>query len=328
MMNRIIFSMLAAVAAIVLYSMSAAFAQSRADWPTKSLRLIVGAPAGSTVDILGRLAASKLAQTLGHQVIVDNRPGAAGNLGAELAAKSAPDGYTLLIITAAHAISVSLYSRLGYDLERDFSPVSLLSLTSFVLVVNPSLPIRSVKELLKLAKSKPGQLAFASAGNGSPPHLAGELFKSMAGVDIVHVPYRGDAPASTDVLSGHVPMMFMNIVLAMPNVRAGKLRALAVTGSTRAAVIPDVPTIAESGLAGYQVNGWWGILVPKETPAGVVARLSADLASIMRMPEVKERLEREGSEPVGSSPAQFAAHIKAEIGKWTPVVKASGARVD
>lgn len=328
MMRKSICFALATAVSLILYSAPAAFAQNRADWPTKSLRLIVGAPAGSTVDILGRLAAAKLPETLGHQVIVDNRPGAAGNLGAELAAKSAPDGYTLLIITAAHAISASLYSRLGYDLVRDFAPVSLLSLTSFVLVVNPSLPVRSVTELVKLAKSKPGQLAFASAGNGSPPHLAGELFKSMAGVDLVHIPYRGDAPALTDVLSGHVPMMFMNIVLAMPNVRAGKLRALAVTGSRRAAVIHNVPTVAESGLAGYQVNGWWGILVPRGTPAEVVARLSADLAKIMRLPDVKERLEREGSDPVGSSPEQFGAHIKAEIAKWAPVVKASGARVD
>ncbi|HYX90350.1 MAG TPA: tripartite tricarboxylate transporter substrate binding protein [Myxococcaceae bacterium] len=314
---------------LLVYFLSAtAGAETPNSWPARPLRLIVGAPAGSTVDFLGRLAATRLADRLGQSVVVENRPGAGGNVGAQVAAKAPADGYTLLIITAAHAISPSLYSNLGYDLLKDFDPVSLLSMTSFVLVVNPELPVRSVKELIQLAGSKPGELAFASAGNGSPPHLAGELFTGMAKVKMVHVPYKGDAPAVNDLLSGRVPVMFLNIVLAMPHVRGEKLRPLATTGARRAAVLPDVPTVAESGLEGFEVNGWWGIMVPHGTPQPIIARLSGELGKIMQLPELRERLTSEGSEPVGSTPQRFEAFIRAEIQKWAPVVKASGAHVD
>lgn len=317
-----------ACAVVWITSSGAAVAQTAAQWPTRPVKLIVGAPAGSTVDLLGRLVSSRLSETLGQQVVVENHPGAGGNLGAQMAARAPADGYTLVLVTAAHAISVSLYHKLGYDLMKDLQPVSLLSLTSFVLVVNPSASVRSVQELIQLAKSKSGQLAYASAGNGSPPHLAGELFSQMARVKLTHVPYKGDAPAVTDLLSGQVPMMFLNIVLAAPHIRSQKLRAVAVTGARRAAVLPDVPTVAESGLPGYEVNGWWGMMVPRGTPQPIVRRLSGDLEKIMRLPEVKERLSKEGGEPMGSTPERFEAHLRSEIDKWAPLVKASGASVD
>jgi tripartite-type tricarboxylate transporter receptor subunit TctC len=298
-------------------------------YPNHVIRLVVPFPAGGTTDILARAAAQKLTESLGQPVVVDNRPGAGGNIGADLVAKSTPDGYTLLMGTVGtHAINPSLYAKMPYDHVKDFVPVVLVAGVPNVLVVNPSLPVNSVADLIKLAKSKPGAINFASSGSGTSIHLSGELFKTMAGVDMTHVPYKGSAPALSDLIGGQVQLMFDNLPSALPQIKAGKLRAIAVTSLNRAPVLPDVPTIAESGLPGFEASSWFGVLAPAGTPAPVVAKLNAEVNKWLQSPEAREQLLAQGAVAAGGTPEQFAAHIRAETEKWAKVVKASGAKVD
>lgn len=297
-------------------------------YPAKPVRVIVPFPPGAGVDIVTRLVTPKLGEALGQQFVADNRAGAAGNIGAEVAARAAPDGYTLLMAPASIAISQTLYKKLGYSLERDFEPVSLLASTPFVLVVHPSLPARNVKELIALARAKPGELAFASTGNGSTPHLTTEIFRMQAKLSLVHVPYKGTPLAVTDLLSGQVQMMFANALSVLPHVEAKRLRALAVSSSKRSAAVRDLPTVAESGVPGFDTSTWFGMLAPAGTPKEIVSRLGGGLRKIVQMPDVRERLVSQGADPIGSTPEDFRAHIKAEIAKWGRAVQASGARVD
>jgi tripartite-type tricarboxylate transporter receptor subunit TctC len=277
---------------------------------------------------MARTVVQKLGESLGATIVIDNRGGAGGTIGTELVAKSPPDGYVLLVVSASHAINPGLYRKLPYDSVRDFAPVTMLTSGPGLLVVHPSVPVRTVKEFIALARSRPGQLNYASAGIGTPPHLAGELFKTLAGVDIVHVPYKGNGPAYTDLIGGHVSVMFPTIPTAIPHVRAGKLRALAVTTRSRTAITPELPTISESGVPGYDVSSWYGLLAPAGTPAAAVARLQREIAKVLRLPDVSEKLMAQGLDLVGNTPEEFAAILKSEIAKWAKVVTASGARVD
>ncbi len=302
---------------------------SAQSYPNRTIRLVVPFPAAGTTDILARAAAQKLTEAFGQSVVVDNRPGAAGNIGSDLVAKSAPDGYTLLMGTVGtHAINPSLYSKMPYDHVKDFVPVVLVAGVPNVLVVNPALPVNSVADLIKLAKDKPGQINFASSGSGTSIHLSGELFKTMAGVDITHIPYKGSSPALTDLIGGQVQIMFDNLPSALPQIKAGKLRAIAVTSSKRAPVLPDVPTISESGVPGFEASSWFGMLAPAGTPAPIVARINAEVNKWLQSAEARERLLSQGAEAAGGSPEHFANHIRAESEKWAKVVKASGAKVD
>jgi tripartite-type tricarboxylate transporter receptor subunit TctC len=298
-------------------------------YPDKPIRLVVPFPAGGTTDILARAVGQKLGEHLGQQVVVDNKPGAGGNIGSDIVAKSAPDGYTLVMGTVGtHAINASLYKKMPYDHIKDFVPVSLVALVPNILVVHPSVPANSVKELIAYAKANPGKLNFASSGNGTSIHLSGELFKTTAGVEMTHVPYKGSAPAVTDLLGGQVQLMFDNMPSALPHVKAGKLKALGVTTAKRFPAAPDIPAIAEAGVPGYEASSWFGVLAPAGTPKEIVNKLSSEIAKILQTPEIKERLLSQGAEPVGNTPDQFAAFIKAETAKWAKVVKESGATVD
>jgi tripartite-type tricarboxylate transporter receptor subunit TctC len=262
-------------------------------------------------------------------VVVDNRAGAGGNIGADAVAKSAPDGYTLLMgFVGTHAINPSLYSKMPYDNVKDFEPVTLVAVVTIVLVVNPSVPATSINELIALARSKPGELTFGSPGHGTPQHLAGELFNSIAGVQMLHVPYKGAVPALTDLLGGQLSMIFSSMPPALPHIKNGKLRALGVTSATRSPATPELPTIAESGLKGYVVNNWYGILAPRGTPKEIVAKLNAEIVKILKMPDVKESLSAQGAEPFTSTPQQFAVYIKEETEKWAKIIKYSGVQVE
>lgn len=295
-------------------------------YPSKPIRLIAASSPGSAVDIVSRLLAPRLSEALGQQVVVDNRAGAGGNLGAELAARSSPDGYTLFMATPAHAINSSLHSKLSYDLVRDFAPISLLTTGHYMLVVHPTVPAKSVKELIALAKSRPGKLNYASAGNGNATHLAGELFNIMAGVKTVHIPYKGGGPARTELLGGQVDFMFHNITAVLGDAQTGRLRALAVTGPKRALAAPDIPAVAEAGLPGYDITSWFGVMAPTGTLQDVLARLHREFVRVVQLPDVKERLAALGSEPVGSTQSEFAAFVKTEIAKWAKVIKSAGIR--
>jgi tripartite-type tricarboxylate transporter receptor subunit TctC len=298
-------------------------------YPNRTLRLVVPFPAGGTTDILARAAAQKLTESLGQSVVVDNRPGAAGNIGSDIVAKSVPDGYTLLMGTVGtHAINPSLYAKMPYDHVKDFMPVVLVAAVPNVLVVNPSLPVKSVSDLIKLAKAKPGEINFASSGSGTSIHLSGELFKTMAHVDMTHVPYKGSAPALTDLIGGQVQIMFDNLPSSLAQIKAGKLRAIAVTSQKRAPALPDVPTIAESGLPGFEATSWFGVLAPAGTPFPVVARINSEINKWLQTPEAREQLLAQGAAAAGGTPESFAAHIRAETDKWAKVVKESGAKVD
>ena len=293
-------------------------------YPTKPVRVIAPSSPGSGIDIVGRFVSQKLSDNTGQQFVVDNRAGAGANLAAEIAAKAVPDGYTLFLGTPSHVINPSLYRRLDYDIVRDFAPISQLTNGFYVIVVNPAVPAKSVKELIALAKARPGQLNFASAGIGNATHLAGELFKSLAQVDIVHVPYKGSGPALTDLLGGQVQLMFSNITAAIPHIKSGRLRALGVTGLQRTQSAPDIPTVNESGLKGYSVTSWYGLLAPAGTPQAIIGKLNAEIVKILRQPDLKERLSSEGAEPAPSTPAEFAALIKTEIAKWGKVIASAG----
>lgn len=304
---------------------AAAHAQS---WPSKPIRYIVPFPPGGATDILARSIADKLGPALGQPVIVENRAGAAGNIGTELAAKAAPDGYTILMVTVAQSISETLYAKLGYNLMRDLAPVILVARVPNVMVVHPSVPARSVKEFIDYAKANPGKVNFASSGSGTSIHMSGELFKLLSGVDIVHVPYKGSAAALTDLIGGQVSVMFDNLPPSMPHIRSGKLRPLAITTTTRYPTLPDLPTMVEAGVPGYESSSWFGIMAPAGTPKDIIARLNAEARKIMALPDVRERFDQQGAIASPGSPEDFDAFIRAEIAKWGKVVKASGAKVD
>ena len=317
------------MAAGALLAAFALLSHAQAPFPSKPIRIVVPFPAGGTTDILARAVAQKLTETLGQSVVVDNRPGAGGNIGAELVAKSPPDGYTLLMGTVGtHAINASLYAKMPYDHVKDFAPVILVAGVPNVLVVNPSVPANNVQELIAYIKANPGKVNFASSGSGTSIHLAGELFKTMAGVSMTHVPYKGSAPAVTDLLGGQVQLMFDNLPSALPQIKAGKLRALAVTSAQRASALPDVPTVAEAGLPGFDATSWFGLLAPAGTPKDVVAKLNAEVAKWLASPEAREKLASQGAIAAGQSPEDFTRHIAAETAKWQKVVKESGAKVD
>ena len=325
-MRRLSRRRLLITAAAVAFAPLPALAQSA--WPNKPVRIVVPfAPAGTT-DILARALAPELSRAFGQPFIIENKPGAGGNLGADLVAKSG-DGHTLLMGTVGtHAINPALYARMPYDHVKDFAPVILVAAVPNVLVVHPSVPATTVAELIAYAKANPGKLNFASSGSGTSIHLAGELFKVMAGVQMTHVPYKGSAPAIADLLGGQVQLMFDNLPSALPQIRAGKLRALAVTSSQRAAALPDVPTIAESGLPGYEASSWFGLLAPAGTPADIVAKINGEVARWLASPEAKEKLLAQGANAAGGTPEDFVRHIAAETAKWQKVVKESGAKVD
>ena len=297
------------------------------NYPAKTVRMVVGYPPGGPTDVLARIVSQKLTQTWGQQVIVDNRPGASGMIGAEFTARAAPDGYTLLMVPVTYAVTPSLFSKMTYDVEKDLAPVAQVAAAPFILVVHPTLPVKTVKDLITLARSRPGQLNFASASTGGMPHLAGELFNSMTGVKMVHIPYKGAAPATTDLLSGQITLMFNNMLSAMPQVKAGRLRAVAVTSLKRSAAAPELPTIAET-VPGYEANGWYGAFAPAATSKDLINRVNAEMNRIMKMPDVTQRLAGDGVEAVGTTPEQFGAYLKQEIAKWGKVVKASGAKAD
>jgi tripartite-type tricarboxylate transporter receptor subunit TctC len=327
MNRRTLLAALAASLAVAAAVPPAALAQTA--FPTRPIRIVVPFPPGGTTDILARAAAQKMAEAWKEQAVVDNRPGAGGNIGAELVAKAPPDGYTMLMGTVGtHSINASLYAKMPYDHVRDFAPVILVAAVPNVLVVHPSVPVNSVAELIAYAKANPGRLNFASSGSGTSIHLAGELFKVMAGVTMTHVPYKGSAPAIADLVGGQVQLMFDNLPSALPQIKAGRLRALGVTSAQRAPALPDVPTIAESGLPGYEASSWFGLLAPAGTPKDVVAKVNGEVARWLASPEAKEKLLSQGANAAGGTPEDFARHIAAETAKWQQVVKASGAKVD
>ena len=294
-------------------------------YPSKAIRLIVPSTPGGSVDTLARTLAPKLSEKWGQQVVVDNRAGAGGAIGAELVAKSPPDGYTLIMATiASAATNVSLRKNLPYDPVKDFAPITLVATQNLMLVVHPSVPAKNVKDLIALAKKQPGQLSFASAGNGTGGHLSGELFKLLAGIDLLHIPYKGVAPALVDVVAGQVSMTFASLLSGQPHYKSGRLHALAVTGAKRSAAVPELPTMQEAGVKGYESSTWYGVLAPAGTPSGVVTKLNNEIVAILKQPEIHDRLSQEGADPVGNTPQQFGAFIKSEIEKWGKVIRAAG----
>lgn len=296
-------------------------------YPDRPVRMVVGFPPGGAADILARIAGQQLGASLGEQVVIDNRGGAGGVIATEIAAHAAPDGYTLLFTSIPHVINPHLYRKVGYDAIRDFAPVIQFVAVPLMLAVNPSLPAKSVADLIALAKSKPGHINYASAGSGSSSHLAMELFKSMAAIDLAHIPYKGTGPAIIDLVSGQVSVTIASAVPLIPQVRAGKLRGLAVTGAKRSSALPDLPTIGET-VPGYDVTNWFGVLAPAGTPNAVVVRINADLNRALQDAELKNKLRAQGADATGGTPEEFAATIKADFAKWAKVVTDSGARVD
>ena len=317
----------AALAALVACGTIADFACAQ-NYPGGPVRVIVPFPAGGGVDSAARILAARLTESFGKSFIIENRGGANGNIGTEAAAKSPKDGYTLLFTGAGFVTNPSLYKKTGYDALTDFDPVSLMALGPNVLVVHPSLPVKTVRDLIALAKAKPGQVGFAGSGSGSTPHLAGELFNTMAGVEMVHIPYRGSGPAMIGILGGETPVMFLPAINAGPHVKSGRLRAVAVTSTVRLAAMPEVPTVAESGLAGYESSQWYGVLAPAGTPEEILSALAAQVMKIMQAAEMKQRMMEDGMVPVGNTRQQFAAHIRSELQKWAKVIKQSSARID
>ena len=315
-----------AVPALAL-ALGASFAHAQA-WPSKPIRYLVPYPPAGATDILARIVADKLGPVLGQPVVVDNKPGAAGNIGTAEAARAPADGYTLVQGTVSGPISVTLYKNLPFNFERDLAPVAMIGLVPNIMVVGQSVPATTVKEFIALARAQPGKLNFASAGSGSSIHMSGELFKLMTGIDMVHVPYKGSSPAVTDLIGGQVSVMFDNLPSSMPHIKTGKLRALGVTSAKRYPALPDVPTIAEAGVPGYEANAWFGMLAPKGTPKAIVNRLNAEILKILQLPDVKEKLDQQGAIYTPFTPEQFHAFIKADVQKWAKVVQASGAKVE
>ncbi len=306
---------------------SAAAAQEA--FPTRPVTLVVPFPAGGSTDLIARVIAERMTKELGQQVIVENKDGAGGNLGSASVAKEDPDGYTILMGTVAtHALNPALYKKMPYDAVADFAPISLLVTVPNVLVVNPELPAQNVAELIALLKANPDKYSYASSGNGTPPHLSGELFKAMAGVDMVHIPYKGAGPALIDLLGNHVSIMFDNLPSSTGYIKDGQLRGLAVTTVERSASMPDLPTIAESGLPGYETSTWNALFAPAGTPPAVIERLNAAAVAAVADPEAQAKLQGFGATVVGSSPAELATHVRNELAKWAPIVAASGAQID
>ena len=317
-------SMSAKLLAVALtVAAGAACAQS---YPTKAVRLVVPFLAGGSTDIVGRTVAQKLNEMWGQPVVVDNRPGGGTTIGTEAVARAAPDGYTLLVTPAPFTINPSLLGKLPYDALNDFAPITLINTTPLVLVVNPGVPAKSVKELIALAKAKPGKLNFGSSGTGGSNHLAGELFNAMAGVKMVHIPYKGNAGALTDIVGGHLDVVYNGLTSALALIKGGKLRVLAVTSLQRTAALPDVPTLDELGLKGFEAVAWNGLSAPAKTPREVIAKINADVLKIVNSPELRERLKAEGSDPVGNSPEQFATFLRNEIAKWAKVIRVAGVK--
>lgn len=298
-------------------------------YPAKPIKLVIPFPPGGPLDLTGRAIGQKLQEAWGQPVVVENRPGAGGNIGADAVAKSAPDGYTLVMgALSTHAVNPHLFTKMPYDALKDFAPITLVAITPNVLVVNPAVPANNVKELVALAKASPGKLAFASGSNGSAGHLAGELFKTLAGIDIVHVPYKGGAPAMQDLLGGQVQFMFDNLANSMAQIKAGKLKAFAVTTAKRSPFAPELPTMAEAGVTGFDISTWYGILAPAHTPPDIVRKLNAEIVRILNSDDMREKLKIQGAEPAPTSPEEFAAFIRAEWTKYAKIVKDSGAKVD
>ncbi len=297
------------------------------EYPSKPVRLVVPFTPGGTTDILGRLVAQKLSEAFGRQVIVDNRPGAGGTIGSDIVAKSPPDGYTLIMgHIGTFGVNPTLYPKLPYDAVKDFQPITLFAMIPNLMSVNPSLPAKSVKEVVALARAKPGALNYGSGGNGSAAHLATEYFKLMTKTDIVHIPYKGTAPAITDLLAGNISMIITGVPAQLGHIKSGRLRALGVASAKRLPLFPELPTIAEAGVKGYEATQWYGVLAPANTPRPVVAKLNVTLVKALQGADVKERLAAEAGEPVGNSPEEFLAYIQKEIARWAPVIRASGAK--
>jgi tripartite-type tricarboxylate transporter receptor subunit TctC len=313
------------LAALALCTAGGAFAQA---WPSKPVKIIFGFPAASATDVVARAVGQKLSEKWGQPVVIDNRPGAGGNLGSEIAAKLPADGYNIFFGTVANAISTSYYSKLNYDYLKDFTPITLVATTPLVLVANPAFAPKTTKELIDYLKANPGKVDFGSGGPGTSNHLAGEMFKAATGTQMTHVPYKGTPAAYMDLMSGRITLMFDNIVAVMPHIKTGALKPIAVTSAQRATSLPDVPTIAESGLPGFEAVSWIGALVPAGTPKDIVDKIHADMVAVLRMPDVQERLAASGAVIVGNTPEQFAAWNRNEIDKWAKAVKASGAKGD
>lgn len=319
-MKRFIAGLLLAVCA------TAAFAQS--DYPTRAIRFVVPYPPGGFTDILARIISQNLTKRLGQSVVVDNRGGGGSTIGTGIVAKAAPDGYTLLMVAPDIAINESLYSKLPYNAAKDFAPITLAAYSPMVLVAQPSLKATSVAALIALAKANPGKLNYASGGNGTGAHLAMEEFKSKAGIDMVHIPYKGVGPATVAMLGGEASVMFLQLAVAQPQIQAGKLHALAIASAERSPIMPNLPTVAESGLPGFDVTPWFGVVAPAGTPKEVIKRLNSAITDILRQPDVKAQLTKQGAQPVGDTPEAFAAFINREIPRWAEVVKTSGARIN
>ena len=321
---------------IVSFAMLAAFPAWAQDpstgsgqaYPNKPIRLVAPFSPGGATDVLARIVGQKITERMGQPVVIENRVGAGGNIGAEQVAKAAPDGYTLLMGGVPHAIGMSLYTKLGYDMVKDLSAIAETASFPSLIVLHPSLPVKSVKELIALAKARPGQLNFGSAGNGSPNHLALELFDTMAGVKMVHIPYKGSGQVIGDLIAGQLQLASMGLPIAMPHVQSGKLRAIALTGTTRSPLMPNLPTVAEAGLAGFDVTSWYGVFGPAALPREIVARLNTEIGNAITAPDLKEKLTALGAEPSVKTPEKFAQYVREEIVKWAKVVKESGAKLD
>jgi len=327
-MNRIRGALVALVVATTAFA--AAAQDPAAQFPSRPIRIVVPFPPGGVTDRLARVIAQKMQENWGQPVVAENRPGASGMIAAEAVAKSPPDGYTLMMgHIGTHAINVSLFDKLPYDPVRDFAPISLLVSVPNVLLLHPSVPAGSVQELIVLAKQRPGTLNFASPGSGTSGHMSGELFKSLAGVDIVHVPYKGPGPALQDVVAGQVNMLFDTVASSMPQVRAGKLKGLAVTARERTPIAPEIPTMEEAGVRGYEIAPWFAAYAPAGTPAPVIGKLQSEMARILLLPDVRAAfVDQQGMTLIGSTPGELSAHMQREIAKWATVVKATGARAD
>ena len=316
------------IAVLAAFCAVAALPAAAQPYPSKPIRYIVPFPPAGATDILARWVAEKITGPLGHSVVVENRPGAAGGVGTDLVAKSPPDGYTILMATAAQAISETLYVKQPFSFARDLTGVALIARVPNVMEVHPSVPVKTVKEFIALAKAQPGQINFASSGAGTTIHMSGELFKLLTGVNIVHIPYKGSALALTDLMSGQVSVMWDNLPASMPYIKAGRLRAIAITTAARYPGLPELPTVAESGVPGYEASAWFGIVAPAATPRDAVARLNTEVNRAINLPDMKERFAQQGATPAPGTPEDFSAWIRAEIMKWGKVVKASGAKVE
>ncbi len=302
-----------------------ALAQS---YPAKTVRMLVPFPPGGGTDFMARLLARHLSEKWGQTMVIENRPGASMMIASEIVAKAPPDGYTIIMSSSNHTINPSLYPKIPYDTINDFAAVTQVATSPFLLVVHPSLPVKTTKELIELARAKKGALTYASSGTGGPQQLAGELFKTMAKVDITHVPYKGTGPAEVDLVGGHVQVMFATIISASPQVAAGRMRALAVTSLRRSRAFPDLPTVSEAALEGYEASSWWGVLAPARTPPQVVNKLYTDIAGVLQLPEPRGRITSLGGEPVGNTPEQFSALLLDEMGKWAKVIKEANIKID